>query len=87
MAKSKRKFYKTTFVLEVLSEEPYETTALEDIHYDITDGHCSGELRRVKQVRMGAVRTAKALLKQRSEPEFFGLTATGEEDGSYELDT
>jgi hypothetical protein len=39
---SKRKFYKTVFKVEVLSEEPLSDISISDVVYQITLGDCSG---------------------------------------------
>jgi predicted transcriptional regulator YdeE len=40
-----KRFFKTTIVFEVLSEdEPLVWETLADLHYAVTEGHCSGHL-------------------------------------------
>ena len=77
---TKRKFYRTTIQIEILSEEPYTSVSLEDINYDITDGHCSGELKDVvRNEEKSGKEMAALLMAQRSDPEFFQLTEDGED--------
>jgi hypothetical protein len=66
------------FQVEVLSEEPYSGDSdLETIAYDITDGHCSGEVSCVRVDELNGKQAAEALQKQRSDPEFFLLDENG----------
>ena len=77
-----RKFYRTLYTVEVLSEEPLpEGITLEDINYEIVEGGCSGVVTTsVEEVLDGAA-MAKALKRQFSDPEFFRLTEDGEDVG------
>lgn len=80
MARSKRKFFKTTFKVEVLSEEaPVEWDDLSDVAYAITEGECSGKITDERVERLNAHDAALALQKQGSDPEFFRLDAHGNE--------
>lgn len=74
---SKRKFYKTVLTVEVLSEEPFDCNDLAQVHYAITQGDCSGVMNRGGSRKISARTMAKALLKQGSDPEFFGLDEEG----------
>jgi hypothetical protein len=70
-----RKFFKTTITVEVISEgAPMDcVTDLRDPHAAIVDGPCSGDIKitAVKELTPG--KAAAELIKQGSEPEFFGL--------------
>lgn len=70
-----RKFFRTTITVEVLSEgAPMDTVFdLRDLHTAIVDGPCSGDIKitAVKELTPG--KAAAELIKQGSEPEFFGL--------------
>ena len=73
-----RKFHKTVFQIEVLSEDPYpEGRSLVDIAYDITEGECSGRVHRVSSEELDGRAMANALIEQDSDPEFFGLDQDG----------
>lgn len=73
-----RKFYKTTFILEVLSEDvPPEWDNLNDIYYLISQGHCSGKIISDESKEITAKEVAEALIAQGSDPEFFRLTEDG----------
>lgn len=74
---SKRTFYKTTVTVEVLHEEPLDFDNLEDLHYMITDGECSGKFEVTDFVAMNGKNMAKALQEQGSDPEFFQLDKKG----------
>lgn len=75
-----RKFYKTIFTVEVLSEdEPADGLNLKDIDYEITEGHMSGVVKDPIVIELTAKEAAQALLEQASDPEFFLLTAEGED--------
>ncbi|MFZ3166792.1 MAG: hypothetical protein WA130_04190 [Candidatus Methanoperedens sp.] len=70
-----RKFFKTTITVEVISEgAPMDcVTDLRDLHAAIVDGPCSGDIKitAVKELTPG--KAAAGLIRQGSEPEFFGL--------------
>lgn len=73
-----RKFYKTVFRVEVLSEdEPVGDLELDALHDLITNGDCSGEVNREEPVELTGAEAAAALLEQRSDPSFFNLDEDG----------
>lgn len=77
---SKRKFYKTVIIVEILSEKPnYEPVSLHSLSDDISTGDCSGSWTVKKQTVLNGKQMAKALEKQGSDPEFFNLTEKGED--------
>lgn len=78
-----KKFFKTTITIEILSEKKYNSTDLEKIAYDITDGDCSGVVNVTGYDELTPEQAAKALLAQGSDPEFFGLSVDGK---SIDLD-
>lgn len=69
--------YKTIFKVEVLSEEPLGEVTLADLHYQITEGHCSGVFTEESVTPLTPAQMAEALIAQGSDPEFFGLDAKG----------
>lgn len=75
-----RKFYKTTIMLEVLSERPIADMELEDIAYEITMGDMSGTYDVDDVEILNGKQMAEALIKQGSDPMFFMLTDDGEDD-------
>ena len=79
--RSKRKFWKTVITLEVLSEdEPIDDSeGLLEIYDEITYGACSGISNVVKQQQLTPKEAAEALIKQGSDPEFFGIDEDGNE--------
>jgi hypothetical protein len=83
---SKRRFYKTNFIVEVLSDEPLdmEEYSLSDIEGMITVGHCSGDIIRSKPTKLNGKECARALIKQRSDPSFFQLDNDGNDTDEYE---
>lgn len=76
---TKRKFFATTLQVTVLSEEPFEWATLADVDSAITDGGCSGEVKRMGNRLLDGKQAAQALLAQGSAPSFFRLTDTGED--------
>ena len=82
-----RKFYKTTFTVEVLSELPLGDLGLEDIQYEITEGHCSGVTTTSEVKELSGPEMAKELLAQGSDPEFFDLDADGKDFRDYVIGT
>ena len=77
-----RKFFKTVFTIEVLSEDPLSSSlSLTDIEF--TEGYCSGTIR-VEEATEIDGRTAVALLEaQGSDPEFFSLDHKGNDLEDY----
>jgi hypothetical protein len=80
---SKRKFYRTVYTVEVLSEDPLEADlSLEDITYEITTGNCSGKRGcTIFNEEVDGPTMAKLLRKQDSDPNFFLLN-----DDGYDVD-
>lgn len=71
------KFFKTTIIIEILSEQKFNNTNLEDINYAITQGDCSGKVEITGYQELTSKEAAAALLAQGSDPEFFGLDENG----------
>ena len=76
---SPRKFCKTTLRVDVLSEEPFAWDDLSGVAYAITDGACSGMVEETGRKMLNGKQAAKELIKQGSAPEFFRLTAAGDD--------
>lgn len=77
---SPRKFYKTTYKIEILSEDLLgDALSLEQINYLITEGECSGVVEEEVYETLTSVQAAQELVKQGSDPSFFGLTEAGED--------
>jgi len=79
---SKRKFYRVVFQTEVLidTESTFNDTPnwdLESVHYEITNGGCSGNIQIVESQEVSAPDMAQMLLKQGSDPEFFSIDEDG----------
>ena len=78
MAKLKRKFYRQSFTVTVLSDEPLPSTmGLSQVQHAITDGECSGQVERGPVEILSGKQMAKALEDQGSDPVFFGLERDG----------
>ncbi len=78
---SSRKFYKTTYVVEVLSEEPIpDALDLKDVMVEAETGSYSADVKSQETVEVDGPEMAKLLTGQRSEPAFFGLSADGEDE-------
>lgn len=85
---SKRKFYKTVYQVEVLSEEKFDEDdgmSLTDIDDEITNGHSSGRVIKIidNEEKTGE-EMAKLLKEQGSDTEFFQLTDDGKDTEEYE---
>ena len=73
-----RKFYKTIFTVEVVSEEPLaDGMYLEDVAYEITLGGCSGIVRQSDPIELDGMGAAQSLIHQHSDPRFFNLDEDG----------
>lgn len=80
MSNSKRKFYRSVIKIEILSEEPYSSTDLEKIQYDITDGHQSGLVSlEIDSEEMDGKTCAIKLQEQGTDTEFFCLDEHGQD--------
>lgn len=83
---TKRKFYRTVYQVEVLSEDPTpDTMSLDELHYQITDGSWSGMVLPPAPLNeeLDGHQAAVALKGQLSDPEFFNLTDDGDD---YDLE-
>lgn len=74
-----RKFHRHVYMVEVLSEEELPSMSLEDLHHEITEGHCSGQFMETFHQKVGGPCMAKLLQEQGSDPEFFQLTDEGDD--------
>jgi len=82
---TERKFYKTTFVVEILSETPgVGEMSLTDVLTEAENGSFSGDVKSSEEVEVDGPTMAKLLSDQRSDPEFFNLDENGNDldDGS-----
>ena len=79
MNKPAKKYHHTVYQLIVLSEDPYDQTDLQEIHYDTDSGDCVGGFNLVKQEVLTAEQMVAALYAAGSEPGFFGLDDQGNE--------
>jgi hypothetical protein len=72
-------YYKTKITFHVLSEEPIpEDMNLDQIWYECIEGKYSGDLDFEKKVtKLTGAQAAKELMKQGSDPEFFGIDENG----------
>lgn len=76
---SERKFYRTRFIVEVLSEEPIEGCELTDILRDCNEGDCVLYSNHSEQFQETGPIMAKLLEDCGSDAEFFQLTPEGED--------
>lgn len=75
---TKRKFYKTKIIVEIISLEPLpDTLSLEEICREANDGRHSFIWVRKPEIVLNGKQTAKNLQKQNTHPEFFSLTKNG----------
>lgn len=74
---SKRKFYRTTFEVVALSEDPITDVSIEDIVRGGVYGDYSITCDVANEEVIDGVTAASALAQQGSSPEFFGLNDDG----------
>ena len=75
-----RKFYKTRYIVEILSEDPIPPEMdFKEVMLEAEEGGFSGQVTYKKTSTLNGKQTADALLKQNSSPEFFRLTPSGED--------
>lgn len=69
-----RKFFKTTFVIEVLSEDSdVSHMSLYQLSLAITEGDYSGEIKSTEVVELNKTQVETALIEQGNSPDFFNL--------------
>ena len=66
-----RKFYKTTFTVEVLSEEPIPEMSLDALEDEYNHGSYSAGSVKRKEKELTVKQVTKELKKQGSDPSFF----------------
>lgn len=76
---SDRKFYRTVFWVEILSEEPLPDVSLKRLMAECEDGPYSGDSGHTKTEEIDGPKAARLLRKQGSDPAFFSLTDKGED--------
>jgi len=76
---SQRKFYRTVFTYELLTEEHVGHPSLEEIAYEAREGHGSGMFLETKLEVIDGPTAARLLQNQGSDTEFFRLTEDGED--------
>jgi len=75
---TKRKFYRTVFTVEILSEKPLsDGIALADVNYMIVYGEHSGRMERSDPEELDGLQAARALKKHGSDLSFFHLDEDG----------
>ena len=75
---SERKFYKTRFVLEVLSEEPIPSMSLSSLEYEMNEGeYVGGQIEIVESKELTAAEMVNALYDFGSDPSFCRLDDDG----------
>jgi len=72
--------HKTTIQVVVLSGQSYTLDDLYQLHFDITDGDCSGDFEVVDTEELTGQRAIDAIEGQGSDPEFFGIKEDDDED-------
>ncbi len=76
---TKRKFYRTTITLEILSEHDIGGLDIQQVVGEMVDGELSGRILEWIPERIGGRTAAMLLMKQGSDPGFFGLDEKGNE--------
>lgn len=80
---SSRTFYRSLVTIEVISDvKGLSELSLEDLNFEITDGGSSGMVLKRVETEIDGANAAKRLLAQGSDPGFFQLTETGQDDDS-----
>lgn len=68
-----KKFYKTTFTVIVLSEEPIHNMALEDIAREVNEGDCALHSFTPKSETVSKNKMVDLLYAAGSDPDFFQI--------------
>ena len=78
---TKKKLYKSVLKVIIVSDEPYpDSVNLEQVNYDITEGHNSGILEwEYLNAEIVGAEAVKAMEEQGSDPEFFQMDDEGNE--------
>ena len=69
----KKVLWKTVIEVEVLSEEPFDYDTLDQVHYAITKGGCSGLYDTKDTKHLTKEEAIKECEKQGTDPDFFML--------------
>lgn len=81
-----RKFYKTRYVIEVLSEEPIpEVMDISQVIAEATDGNFSLDVTHITKTELDGKQAARALWKQGSATEFFQLDKDGRDTTVFNI--
>ena len=75
----KKPIYKTLFIVEVLSEEPIESTSFDELTRETTDGSWSGILSIKSSKTLRGKKAVEAIRNQGSDESFFFIDADGNE--------
>jgi hypothetical protein len=79
----KKKIYKKTIKVEILSDYPFdenfEEMSLSDIDYEITEGMWSGQIEEIDTTELEGHEAVNAIQNQGSSPDFFGMDEEGNE--------
>lgn len=78
-----KKIYKTVFTVEVLSEEPIESTSLYELAEETTNGSWSGILELTSSTELTGNEAVVEIRKQGSDESFFNIDEEGK-DLDYE---
>ena len=71
MSSNNKKYYRTVYRIEVLSDEPMpDMIDLDTIHYEVTEGQCSGMFLDSEVEVCNEERITDLLRKQGSDPSF-----------------
>ena len=65
-----KKFYRTVYAFEVLSDQPVGSVSLIDLNYLTTEGHCSGAFLDTKMEEVPREKMAELLTAQGTVPGF-----------------
>jgi len=77
---SKRKFFRSKVIVEILSEEPLNPAmSLSDIQYYTDEGDGCGRTQDMEVEELNAQEAVSALKEFGSEPAFFSLNDAGED--------
>ena len=77
---TKRKFYRTTFMITVLSKKKLpKDIDVEDLAYQVGDGPCvGGDLKQTSPKKLDGKQAARLLSEMGSDASFFDLTSGGD---------
>ena len=77
------RYYRHLITVEVLSTDPMTTSDLDDLNYQITEGHCSGVVEVESSLEVTESQMRNLLIAQGSDPDFLIPSEENDDDSGH----